>query len=238
MVVAITANSRENSSRALNALRHWLSDDGMRPGERLPPERELAERLGVGRRALRRALDVLETEGRIWRQQGKGTFVGDMPYPEEPAIAEIAANAGPHDIMVARLCIEPELAACSAQNAEPADIVRMRHLAGQIDATRDPDAAELWDGALHRLIARSSGNPLLVAAFALIDEVRQQEEWRELREQARTGDTLALYGEQHRRIIAAIEAREPERARDAMRQHLKSLADHLEDAGTQLLEAE
>jgi GntR family transcriptional repressor for pyruvate dehydrogenase complex len=63
----------ENSSRALASLRAML-DRLEAAGGRLPPERELVVSLGVGRRAIRRALEVLETEGLIWRQQGSGTY--------------------------------------------------------------------------------------------------------------------------------------------------------------------
>ncbi|MEZ5837520.1 MAG: FCD domain-containing protein [Geminicoccaceae bacterium] len=227
--MSMVGHNRNNSSIALAALRQWLAQDGRVPGDRLPPEREMAEQFEVGRRSLRRALDVLEAEGQVWRHQGKGTFIGVMPYPAEPPVAEIAAATGPADIMTARLAIEPELAALCCRSAEPADIVRMRYLAKRIDATRDPDAAELWDSALHRLIAWAAGNPLLLASFALVDEIRQQDEWRDLREQARNAESRALSGRQHREIIDAIAMRDADAARRAMRAHLSSLAERLDD---------
>ena len=66
----------DSSNFALGRLRALLDDSSFDAGQRLPPERELAARIGIGRRALRRALEVLEAEGRIWRHQGKGTFLG------------------------------------------------------------------------------------------------------------------------------------------------------------------
>ena len=65
-----------NSSTALEQLRGLINQHESTPGTPLPTERELSETLGVGRREVRRALDVLEEEGRIWRKQGKGTFIG------------------------------------------------------------------------------------------------------------------------------------------------------------------
>jgi DNA-binding FadR family transcriptional regulator len=69
----------DSSSLALDRLRLLLDEAAPGGDHRLPPERDLAEQLGVGRRALRRALEVLEAEGRIWRHQGKGTFAGPRP---------------------------------------------------------------------------------------------------------------------------------------------------------------
>lgn len=72
-----------NSSTALEQLRGLINQHESTPGTPLPTERELSETLGVGRREVRRALDVLEEEGRIWRKQGKGTFIGPSA-PVEP----------------------------------------------------------------------------------------------------------------------------------------------------------
>lgn len=73
-----------NSSTALEQLRGLIHQHESTPGIPLPTERELSDTLGVGRREVRRALDVLEEEGRIWRKQGKGTFIGPAA-PVEPS---------------------------------------------------------------------------------------------------------------------------------------------------------
>jgi len=78
-----TSRFLANSSSALEQLRALIHTHESTPGISLPTERELSERLGVGRREIRRALDVLEEEGRIWRKQGKGTFIGPAA-PVEP----------------------------------------------------------------------------------------------------------------------------------------------------------
>ena len=72
-----------NSSTALDQLRGLINQHESTPGTPLPTERELSETLGVGRREVRRARDVREEEGRIWRKQGKGTFIGPAA-PVEP----------------------------------------------------------------------------------------------------------------------------------------------------------
>jgi DNA-binding FadR family transcriptional regulator len=181
----------------------------------------------VGRRAVRQALEVLEAEGLLWRRQGKGTFVGQPPDPTGELAAEIVPATDPLSVMEARLCIEPALAALCAERASEADIERMRALAHRTILAVGADSTELWDGALHRLIARSAGNQILLTAFELVDKVRMQPDWQEVRLKARTPDLMQRYDGQHSAIIDAIGARDPKRARAAMTEHLSLLSHRL-----------
>lgn len=205
-----------------------IAANSLGPGGRLPPERELSDVLGVGRRTVRRALEGLVAEGLIWRKQGKGTFVGQVPDPTGLLAAEISGDTGLEDIMDARLCIEPVLAAMCARNALPADIERMRHLAQRVHEAVDQDSVDLWDGALHRLIARAAGNQPLMTAVALLDELRSSDRWRERRCRPGSNLTPALTDAQHHAIIDAIETGQPQLAEAAMRAHLLTLAASLE----------
>ncbi len=218
----------ENASTVLARIRRLIAAGGLEEDGRLPTERELCDSLGVGRRAVRLALEVLEEEGLIWRRQGKGTFLGQPPDPTGVLAAEMVQSTDPRSIMEARLCIEPTLAALCASRAAPDDVGRMYRLLDHIGATPESDLAEVWDGALHRLIARAAGNQILLTAFSLLDEVRQRDDWQEMRARARTPEALALYDRQHRAIVDAIAARDAPSARAAMIEHLNRLATNLE----------
>ncbi len=183
--------------------------------------------MAVGRRTVRRALEELEADGLIWRKQGKGTFAGLPPDRTQVLAAEIVGETNFLDIMEARLCIEPALAAMCATNATPADIDRMHNLARRIVESTDPQAIELWDGSLHRLIARTAGNRPLLAAFSMIDEIRNNQNWRGLRQKARNLETLKVSDTEHNAIIDAIEAGNATGAKVAMRAHLETLAANL-----------
>src|SRR5687768_11794247 len=103
-------NSPGNSNYALAKLRELLRSNGLDGKGKLPTERALSEELGVGRRAVRRALEVLETEGLIFRRQGSGTYVGQ---PQESLDRQIGALVDKTDfmaVMEVRLRIEPQLA--------------------------------------------------------------------------------------------------------------------------------
>lgn len=89
------------------------------------------------------------------------------------------------------------------------------------------DQIELWDGALHRMIARTAGNAPLLAAFSILDEIRGNASWRALRSQARSIAMLRVSDREHEAIIDAIESGQPDRAETAMRNHLTTLAENL-----------
>lgn len=223
-------NFSQNTTRALTQIRH-LVDGGDLPSDgRLPTERELSERFGCSRRTIRHALEVLETEGLLWRRRGKGTFAGQPPRATLGLASEIVDEVDALGVMEARMGIEPQLAALCARRATGEDVDRLRLLAERTIGSQDSDTSELWDGAIHRQIARIAGNALLEAAFDIIDTVRMDEDWQQKRHMARSTETSTLYHQQHIRIIDAIDARDAEAARAAMTQHLQSLTDNLRRA--------
>ena len=230
---------KENSNYALEKLRDLLRNGDFGTDGKLPTERTLSDRLGLSRRAIRRALEVLEAEGSIWRKQGSGTYVGQKPSEWSDHVETIVAGTNFMEIMEVRLRIEPQLAQLAAMRAKPDDIARMRELAQKIHVREDADGKELWDGALHRQIAQTAGNLLFLSIFDMINRVRQDEAWQTIRERARSNaNTMSISNAQHAAIINAIAARDPAKAGEAMRQHLLMLQerlirqtsmDHLED---------
>ncbi|MFC2969582.1 FadR/GntR family transcriptional regulator [Acidimangrovimonas pyrenivorans] len=219
----------DNSNKVRARLLALLDSSRLAPDGRLMTERALAEQLSVGRRTVRRVLETLEAEGLIWRKQGKGTFAGQKPDPTGRLAAEITGQTDPLEVMEARLVIEPALAALCARAALPADVERMRQLARRIAETTDSDAAELWDSALHRLIARTAGNRPLLTSFALLDEIRGTDAWVALRAPDWSLEVLRENDREHRAIIDAIEAGRPEAAETAMRAHIAALVQSMKD---------
>ncbi|MGY6633663.1 MAG: FadR/GntR family transcriptional regulator [Alkalilacustris sp.] len=214
----------DNSSLALEALRSRLRDLPPTGAHRLPTERALAESLGISRRSVRRALEVLATEGLVWRRQGSGTYAGPQPG------AAPMATAGPVDpmeVMEVRLRLEPQIAQLAALRARPEAIARIEGLVERLDATQDADERELWDSALHREIARATENRMFLAIFDALDGARRDARWRALRAQARGGVPFSLYQEQHRTICRAIAAHDPAAAAAAMRAHILALNETL-----------
>ncbi len=213
-----------------------LGSDG-----KLPTERALSERFGVGRRFVRQALDALEAEGLVWRRQGKGTFAGQPLDPMGDLAAKITGETNALEVMEARLCIEPELAALCAMRMQPGEVARLRMLAQRQWEAADAQSIELWDGSLHRLIAQCARNRPLLTAFSLLDKIRSNPDWVAIRAKGRDMASLQVTHNEHLALIDAIEARHAEAARTAMRDHLETrfnaLSGELENAAAEQGEA-
>ncbi|MGN8153303.1 FadR/GntR family transcriptional regulator [Agrobacterium sp. 22094] len=218
----------DNANYALERLRELIAVSAFGRDGKLPTERTLSERLGAGRREIRRALEVLEAEGLIWRRQGAGTFLGQKPDSWGDHAASLVPGTNFMEIMEVRLRIEPQLAQLAAMRAKPSDVLRMRETCAKIYERTDADWRELWDGSLHRLIAQSAGNQLFLSLFDVVNRVRQDPSWQAVRERARRlDDTLKESRDQHAEIIDAIAARDPSKAGEAMRNHLLTLQERL-----------
>lgn len=213
---------QDNSSLAFERLREMLREMPQTGGVKLPTERALAEALGISRRSVRRALEVLEAEDLVWRRQGAGTFAGPRP---DTLIDTPAPQANFTEVMEVRLRIEPHVAQLAALRASADSVARMREILSRLKIIEDADGRELWDSAFHREIARAAGNRFLLMIFDSIDRTRHEANWRSIRELARTRPNLDLYECQHREIVEAIAAHDPVRAGDAMRAHIKALND-------------
>lgn len=210
-------------TRVLSALRESI-DQGRYPQyARLPPERDLAVELGVGRSTLRKALGLLEAEGRIWRHVGRGTFVGGRPVTRQADLSTVAGRTNPEEIMEARLHIEPRNAALAAHRASLDDIQHIEACLAKGARARDEHEHELWDGAFHRAIAHATKNQLLIAIFDAVNAVRTQNEWGELR-RARLGpERCRITIREHRVVFQAIADRDAARAEMAMFRHIESV---------------
>lgn len=214
------------SSETRDALASWLAASGAEPGDRLPPERALSERLGVTRGELRKAMTALQAEGVVERHVGRGTFLREPSAEEniyEPLLRRLADVTSPHAAMMARLSLEPELAGHAAIHAAPRHLAEARSLSEAMREASDWAEYEQLDARLHELIAVASGNPLLAEMHRIVNAVRVSVVWSNL-ELPRGGPPANYHSfAEHDAIIAALERRDRSAARAAMREHLKSV---------------
>ena len=215
---------------------------GLGRGSRLPTERQLAVNLGASRTSVRRALTVLEAEGRISREVGRGTFLREEPWPVGNGTADGANGAeardaarpdqagfAPADVMTIRRLLEPpamKLVVAWATTADFEEITRC--LAGGERAT-SYDEFESWDLALHRSIMAASHSPLLTRLYAVIEEARHSRFWGDLKRRSASRERQRAYQADHAELVAALRARDADRAAEAMRAHLARVAGRLFD---------
>jgi DNA-binding FadR family transcriptional regulator len=210
-------------------LRAFLAATELPTDRRLPPERELAEALGVGRSALRKGLAVLQAEGQLWRHVGKGTFWGSRPIDTVADVSAMARRSNPVEVMGARIVIEPEIARCAALNANPAQVAEMRNCIARTLQATSWRQYELWDNRLHRAIAEATQNSLLLGLLDTLNAVRREVTWGRLRTPDRPSANHHSFIE-HQQIVDAIADRDTARAAAVMREHLQSVERHLRNS--------
>lgn len=219
-------NIHKPNMASRDVLASWLAECGATPGERLPPERKLSEELGISRGELRKAMTSLEADGVVERHVGRGTFLRsptplDSDY--EPLIYRLSEVTSPHDAMMARLSLEPELAGHAAIHASQLHLTEARNLADQMRLATNWAEYEKLDARLHELIAVASGNPLFVELHRIVNAVRVSVVWSVL-EIPQDGPPADYHSfAEHDEIISALEKRDRVAAHAAMRKHLKSV---------------
>lgn len=191
---------------------------------RIPPERELADLLGVSRTELRKALAVLEEQGHIWRHVGKGTFLGSRPIDSVADIAAMARRTSPAEVMQARLSVEPEIARLAAIYAKPEQIAAMDACLRHQHAAATWREYESWDNRLHRTIGEATQNALMLGLLDTLNAVRRAVTWGRMRPANRPNPPPSHPSfAEHEAIIGAIKNRDMATAAQAMRSHLVSV---------------
>lgn len=212
-------------------LRNRVATGEVLRGDRLLPEREMAQRLGVSRGRLRQALDQLETEGALFRRRGQGTFVQPPPARDAARFKSLAQRVSPQEVMEVRLVVEPALAGLAAQNADAA----MRELFAQAtQATleaRDQQSYDAADDVFHYKIAQMAQNPLFLTVYESIRSVRAQAGWANRRAATYSSEVTAVLGQQHQTLAASILRHDSAAATQAMQAHLRCVAETLSQGG-------
>lgn len=212
-----------SANAALTQLRAWLAQENVIKNSKLPPERELCVLLGVSRGELRKALAVLEGEGALWRQVGKGTFVGVKPEDEAGSLSAVVARTSPGDVMRARARFEPMMAAEAAVNANAADLESLALCIRGSRAARTWREYETCDNRFHRTVAKAAGSELLLAMFDQLNAVRRAVVWTRGRDKSDRPPPDHHSFAEHDRIYAAISGRDALAAQEAMAEHLATV---------------
>lgn len=197
---------------------------GAGTGSKLPTERRLADDMGVTRTMVRNALALLEAEGRISREVGRGTFLrGAVPRRGAPRPDQDGARSdevGPADVMAARRLIEPQVLPLVVALATTRDLDEMRRCLSGGARAQSYDEFEVWDFALHHAIVVASRNPLLVAMYEEVERARKGQLWGSLKRRNDSRERRLAYHADHEQLVEALSARELERAVEVMDAHL------------------
>jgi len=200
-------------------LRQAVHDGVYVEGERLPPERSLAQAFGASRSTLREALRVLEADGMVARRVGSGTFVVWRPGGADADVAEVTS---PIELVDVRLGLEPHMVRLATMNATPRDLARLAETLEAIQAAGDdPDRFTRFDRQFHERLADATHNPLLVALYRQVNHVRGHRQWNAMKDKILTGARMRAYNEEHRALFAALAARDGDTAARLVTRHLE-----------------
>ena len=194
----------------------------LKPGDKLPSERELAEMLQVSRSSIRDAIRGLELVGLVEPRQGAGTIVREPSQsslnPFGNALERRQELVG--ELIDFRKMLEPPLAARAATNATPEEISEMEEiLQRQEDKQNRGEAAIAEDAEFHYSVALASGNSVVLKVLDILMDLLRDTRERSLQVEGRAQKSLAG----HRRILAAIKRHDAESAKSAMRRHIEDV---------------
>jgi len=218
--------TRKIYEEIVEQLKDMISSGSLKPGDRLPAEREMAESLGVSRASVREALTALEAIGILDIRPGEGTFVKHTTIAEtfEPLALVLAVERNPlAQMMEVRRVIETECAALAALRATPEQLAKIEaSLHDMQTAPHVPEAVE-HDLRFHFLIAEATQNTILLRMMNTVADLMHHM-FRSDREDlyARTEKDCQIIRE-HEAILSAIRDKNPDQARHKMLQHINNI---------------
>jgi GntR family transcriptional repressor for pyruvate dehydrogenase complex len=211
-----------------------ISSGSLRPGQRLPSERELCEHFGASRPSLREALRGLAIVGVLNARVGDGTSVAVNPGVFMRKVMEwrmVTEKPDIDNLLEVRVALEVLSAARAARNATEEDLKALRELVAKMKAcgTNETQFARL-DAEFHVVIAKASGNSLILNLVSMI----RSQLIRALTQALRSSNAIMHSNKEHATLLNAIESHDAEASRAAMLAHLEGFQRHFMDTDRRL----
>jgi GntR family transcriptional regulator, transcriptional repressor for pyruvate dehydrogenase complex len=186
-------------------VRALLTERGLEPGDRLPPERQLAAELGIARSSLREGLRRLVDLGILDARRGSGTYLAAVDLV---------------DLMELRLRLEPHAASLAAERRSAAQLAAMEELVTELGAAEsDPALFSALDAGLHELTVEAAGSPALLVVHSALTDLLNYSRASSSPDPALRAATV----DRHTRLLAAVQEKDAEAAEREMRGHLREV---------------
>lgn len=197
-------------------------------GERLPPERELADKMNVSRTVVREALIMLELENLVDVRKGSGVYVINLPTEQNQDNTSEYEDVGPFELLQARQLLESSIAEFAAIQASRNDVLRLREILNRerelLDSGSDDYSA---DEEFHSAIAEMTQNEVLIKMQKDLWKYRKNLMWRGLHVHIRDQKYRQGWLQDHEHILNGIQRKDPALAKKAMWQHLENVKQKL-----------
>jgi GntR family transcriptional repressor for pyruvate dehydrogenase complex len=202
-------------------LREHVAARGLKAGDRLPPERELAERLGVSRASIKQAIVVLEVQGLVDVRHGGGTYLRRDTLHSEPVNNLVDRRRRLPDVLDARDALETKLAALAAERRSTEDLAAIDAALAEMRAQiARGESGEDGDRRFHQAVTAAAHSALLAEFIRQIADPIAESRRESLRQPGRPTRSLA----QHERIAEAIRAGDARAATRAMHRHVDTVS--------------
>ncbi len=213
-------------SEVLRGLRKMIESGEIREGERIPPERVLAERFGVSRTCVREALGALKLSGVIQGRPGAGTYLAKASRVGiDRSDLLLVEEGSPFEILESRKIIEPAIAALAARKATAEDIARLVQAMERLhESSGDPESLTAADKQFHLSMAEATHNRILIRTLGQIIDLMQRIYYPAV---GIAGPSDG-YFETHNEVFKNVQARNSRGAERAMRAHLMAVELDLE----------
>lgn len=219
-------------------LEQLILDGVIKPGQLLPSERRLCDKLGVSRASLREGLRVLRGKGIIETRQGRGSVVARLlPQRDDSPLMHLFRDHPRtlYDLLEVRALLEGESARLAALRGTPADRViitrRYEEMADYVANVAQIDVERLarLDHGFHLAICEASHNPVLVHTLQGLTDLLLSSVFASVKNLYHRPEPRALINAQHARLFQAVVEQDPERARQAALEHLRSIGEKLRE---------
>jgi GntR family transcriptional regulator, transcriptional repressor for pyruvate dehydrogenase complex len=219
------------TDEAIEKIKEMIISGALRPGDRLPREADLAQRLGLSRSSLREAVRALSLVRILDVRQGDGTYVTSLDaallLDALSFVVELHQDRSVLELLEARRLLEAEAAALAAVRREPEQIAELRELIAAMPGCTGVEQFVENDISFHRTIAGAAGNGIVSSLLeSLSGRTIRARIWRAITEGGAIDRTVA----DHQAICDAIERRNPELARAWMTAHVASVESWLRHA--------
>jgi DNA-binding FadR family transcriptional regulator len=225
---------KKKSSAVAEKIMDCIRSGIINQGDRLPPERTIAEELGVSRPPVREALSALQIVGFVTIVTGDGTYVKRKPQNHLSnlrTVAMLEESESPFEVLRARRAIEMSIIQIAASEAGKEDLAELHsNLRDMKYATDNKDFAAYFQANrnFHLSIARATHNSLLVRIMEFLFEVENQPLWREVcQKHFSKYEHIKLFFSQHQKMIESIEAGDKARARSLAYNHFSRTVDEV-----------
>lgn len=218
--------SRTVSQTVIKQIQDMIFDGRLQEGDKLPPERELAEKLGVGRPALREAMRSLELMGLVESRHGLGNYIinnVNSNYFMPLSLSFKLSQRSPQEILEMRCCLEAFTAQKAAERSTSLDIASLRELLRQMTAAETTPEKAALDKAIHFEIARISGNLLIYNTMENITQLLDSFIKQSVLAAYFEGDSVENIYKEHMKIAEAIGRHDGKAAAAAMLEHLSRI---------------